>query len=116
MDVELLAQMLGLMAGSPARGVELQLAAGVNAALVSQTEKTALLEAYTLCWRLQAVSRLLSDPPLDPAGLGEGGRAFVLRETDQGQPADLTAQLQRVTAAADMVIGTVLQRGGGQID
>ena len=116
MDVELLAQMLGLMAGSPARGVEQQLAAGVNAALVSQTEKTALLEAYTLCWRLQAVSRLLSDLPLDPAGLGEGGRAFVLRETDQRQPADLTAQLQRVTAAADMVIGTVLQRGGGQID
>ena len=116
MDVELLAQMLGLMAGSPARGVEQQLAAGVNAALVSQTEKTALLDAYTLCWRLQAASRLLSDLPLDPAGLGEGGRAFVLRETGQVQPGDLTAQLERATAAADLVIGAVLQRGGGQID
>ena len=104
MDVELLAQMLALITGSPARGVELQLAAGVTAGKLSQTEETAVLDAYRLCWRLQGGSRLLSDQVLDPQALGAGARAFLLRETGQPDAAALTARLSHVAELADVVI------------
>ena len=98
LDVELMAQMLALQAGAAARGVERQLAGRL-----SQTEETALLDAYRLCWRLQMASRLLSDGEL-PEVLGEGAQAFVLRETGAESAAALTTALTRVTAAADRVI------------
>ena len=104
MDVELLAQMLALIVGSPAHGVERQLKAGVTAGKLSQTEETALLDAYRLCWRLQAGSRLLSDQVLDPAALGAGARAFLLRETGEASVAALSERLARVAALADLVI------------
>jgi glutamate-ammonia-ligase adenylyltransferase len=108
MDVELLAQTMALLSGSGARGVERQLAAGVKAGKLSQTEETVLLDAYRLCWRLQAGSRLLSDQALDLATLGEGARAFLLRETGEAVQADLTLRLEAVTRAADGVISARL--------
>ncbi len=104
MDVELLAQMLALIAGSPVRGVERQLAAGVTAGKLSQTEETTLRDAYKLCWQLQAGSRLLSDQVLDPQFLGEGARAFLLRETGETTVLALTERLIKVAEAADRVI------------
>ncbi len=104
MDVELLAQVLALIAGSPARGVERQLAAGVTAGKLSQTEETAVLGAYRLCWQLQAASRLLSDQVLDPQALGEGARAFLLREAGEANVEALSVRLARVAERADRVI------------
>ncbi|MEO6300257.1 MAG: glutamine-synthetase adenylyltransferase, partial [Paracoccaceae bacterium] len=104
MDVELLAQMMALMAGSPARGVERQLAAGVKAGNLSQTDETVLLNAYRLCWRLQAGSRLLSDQILDPDTLGEGAQGFLLRETGEADVAGLTTRLTTVANAANALI------------
>ena len=104
LDVELLAQMLALLTGSPARSVEPQLAAGVMAGKLSQTEETALLDAYRLCWRLQAGSRLLSDQVPDPEALGEGARAFLLREAGAAGVAALTGRLAAAAAAAAAVI------------
>ena len=104
MDVELLAQMLALMTASPARTVERQLAAGRTAGLVSQMDETALLDAYRLCWRLQAGSRLLTDQVVDPSALGSSARALLLRETGQSEGAALTARLLDAAAAADRVI------------
>ncbi|MEO8241291.1 MAG: glutamine-synthetase adenylyltransferase [bacterium] len=108
MDVELMAQMMALRAGSPARGVERQLAAGVTAGELSQMEETSLRSAYTLCWQLQAASRLLSDRVVDPEALGDGARGFLLRETGETEATGLTVRLAKVAAAADQVISARL--------
>ncbi len=110
MDVELLAQMLALRAASPARSVERQLAAGRVAGDVSQMDETILLQAYRLCWRLQAGSRLLTDQVVDPTTLGEGARAFLLREVGEADATGLTARLAAVTTAAETVISARLGR------
>ncbi|MDO9581811.1 MAG: hypothetical protein Q7J24_01675 [Desulfomicrobium sp.] len=103
MDVELCAQMLALTGGSPARGIERQIAAG-SVAGVSQADQTALLDAYRLLWRLQCGTRLLTEGPLEMDALGIGGRAFLLRETGEASEAALTARLEAVTGRADRVI------------
>jgi glutamate-ammonia-ligase adenylyltransferase len=75
MDIELCAQMRALIAGTPARSVEDQIAAGASVGT------DALRSAYRLFWQVQSAVRLLTDRDPDPDALGEGGRAFVLRET-----------------------------------
>jgi len=95
---------------SPARTVERQIAAGRMAGEVSEMDETLLLVAYRLCWRLQAASRLLTDQVVDPDALGEGARAFLLRETDMPDAATLSVRLTDTTAAADRVI--VARLGG----
>ena len=109
MDIELLAQMMALVSASPARTVERQLAAGVTAGLVSQTGATVLLDAYRLCWRLQAGSRLLTDQVVDPQALGDSARAFLLRETGEAGAERLTTRLAEVAKAADNEIAKVLK-------
>ncbi|MBC7477872.1 MAG: bifunctional [glutamine synthetase] adenylyltransferase/[glutamine synthetase]-adenylyl-L-tyrosine phosphorylase [Pseudorhodobacter sp.] len=108
MDVELFAQMLALQAGAAGRGVESQLAAGIAGGKVSQTEATALLDAYRFCWRLRVALKLISDP----ATLGQGAAAFVLRETGQPGLDALVARLAEVAAAADAVITAKLDQSG----
>ncbi|MFN7224218.1 MAG: glutamine-synthetase adenylyltransferase [Paracoccaceae bacterium] len=103
MDIELCAQMVCLIVGSPARGVERQIAAGAGAGL-SHSDQTALLDAYRLLWRLQCGTRLLTEGALELADLGEGGRAFLLRETGEPSAAALTARLEAATALAEAVI------------
>ncbi len=103
MDIELTAQMCALMAGSPARGVERQLAAGAKA-ILSQSDAQALLDAYRLLWRLQAGTRLLTDRVADLAALGEGGRAVLLRETGAADAAELESRVDAATALAEQVI------------
>ena len=104
MDIELLAQMLALLSGSPARGVDRQIAAGRKAGIVSDSEQTVLLDAYRLLWRLQAGTRLVTDGTLDMAALGEGARAFLLRETAEPDAEALSDRLDRATALAEAVI------------
>lgn len=103
MDIELCAQMACLIAGSPARGVERQIAAGAVAGL-SQSDQSALLTAYRLLWSLQCAARLLTEGAIDLATMGEGGRAFLLRETGQATAEDLSERLDQVTALAEAVI------------
>lgn len=101
--------MCALMAASPARGVERQVAAGVQVGVVSQMDATVLLDAYRLCWRLQAGARLLTDQPVDPAVLGESARAFLLRETGEAEAEDLTEKLELLSAGADRVVSQRLK-------
>jgi glutamate-ammonia-ligase adenylyltransferase len=108
MDIELLAQTFALIGASPARNVERQIAAGVKACNLSLPDQTALLDAYRLCWRLQASLRLLSDTVVDPAALGIGGRAFVLRETGAGSVQDLSDRLALAASLAEAVINAHL--------
>ena len=111
MDIELTAQMLALIAGQGARDVLAQIDTGEMAGLVSQNDATALRAAYRLCWHLHAAARLLSDKVPDPARLGLGGRAFVLRETGQPDVATLTDQLAVLTGRADAVINALMGKG-----
>jgi len=109
MDIELLAQTLALQSASPARGVEAQIEAGRKSARITAAQAETLLVAYRLCWHLQAGSRLLSDKDLDPAKLGQGARAFLLRECDEASPEGLSDHLAACTGRADAEITAYLK-------
>ena len=115
MDVELLAQTLALQNANPSQGVEQQIAAAVapyGCAIegkVSVSDQTALLDAYKLCWRIQACARLLSDKPLETAEMGEGAMAFVLREVAGTSVDEVMARLNHACGLADAVISAHLK-------
>ncbi len=107
-DIELLAQSCALRAASPARRVEPQLRAGLRAGLLSKEDEAALQEAYRFLWRLQAGGRLLTERPLDMEAIGEGGRAFLMRETGASDLAGLASLLERQVARAAGIIAASL--------
>jgi len=111
MDIELTAETLALLAGSPAHAVEAQIAAGAGGHM-PQSDAEALLGAYRLCWQLHAASRLLTERELDWDSLGEGGRSFVLRETRSNAPAALAAALAAATSAAAESAARLVQTEG----
>lgn len=108
MDIELLAQTLALQAAVPARQVERQIALGAKRPNMSQRDQAALVDAYRLCWRLQCAARLLSDRTTSPNALGEGGRAFVLRECGATSAEALTERLNEAAALAERAIVALL--------
>ena len=108
MDVELLAQTCALVTGSPERQIDGQIEAGVKGGILSVSDQTTLLDAYRLCWQLQAAARLLSEPMLDFSHLGTGGRDFVLRETAMIDDAALLSRLDDVALQAATVVTKVL--------
>ena len=113
MDIELAAQTLALLSGSPARGVDRQIAAGAGRHM-PETDAQALLQGYRMLWRLHAAGRLLTDGVLDMDSIGEGGRAFVLRETGVPDPAALQAGVERAVAAAALAIDRLVAPEGGR--
>jgi glutamate-ammonia-ligase adenylyltransferase len=113
-DVELLAQACTLIAGQAARDVAAGLDAGVAIGLLDDGEREALWRAYALCWTMIQAAKLLSDRALDPEAIGEGGKAFVLRETGFDTMAELRAALEKETGKAGDVIDTALKRQPGR--
>ena len=108
-DIELLAQMLALQAASPARRVELQIAAGRRAGLIAPEAAETLLASYRLLWRVQAATRLLADRVTDPDVLGAGARSFVLREAGAGSLPELQERMAAaVDSAARVIDGALL--------
>ena len=107
-DIELLAQSSALRAAAPVRRVEQQLRAGKAAGHYGAAEEQALQSAYRFLWRLQAGGRLLSERPLDIEAIGEGGRAFLLRETDTSELGDLASRLAAHVAKAEEIIAAIL--------
>ena len=107
-DVELIAQAGSLMAANPARGTREGLAACVAIGWLDAAGEAALAEAYGLFWRLQLVAKLLSDKPLDPARIGEGGCRMLLRETGHACRDDLERHLAVVATRAAAVIEAAL--------
>ncbi|SIS72908.1 [protein-PII] uridylyltransferase family protein [Phaeovulum vinaykumarii] len=110
-DIELLAQSFALRTGDPARRVEAQIRAGRRAGLLDKDETETLLSAYRFLWRLQAGGRLLTDRALDMDTLGDGGRAFLLRETGRDDLPGLAEHLAATVARTQGVIETLLARG-----
>ncbi len=113
MDIELAAQTVALLSGSPARGVERQIAAGAVRHM-PETDAQALLLAYRILWRLHASGRLLTDGTLDIDGIGEGGRAFVLREMGAIDTAALQAGMQQAITTAAAAIDRLVNADGGK--
>ncbi len=103
MDIELAAQTVALLSASPARSVERQIAAGAGRR-VPDSDAQALSSAYRLLWRLHAAARLLSERALDWQELGEGGRAFILRETGAADAAALARDLAQAVAGAEAAV------------
>ena len=111
LDIELAAETLALLTGSPAQAVEAQIAAAAGAQVPDSDAQT-LLSAYRLCWQLHAATRLLTDRVPDWDNLGEGGRAFVLRETGMQSPAGLAAALGGATQAASRAVTRLIGGNG----
>lgn len=107
-DIELLAQSFALRSGDPARRVEAQLRLGARAGFVTRSEEAALSSAYRFLWRLQAGGRLLTDRPLDMQAIGEGGRAFLLREAGETDLAALAERLNRTTSHVQDIVERAL--------
>ncbi|TMV89229.1 glutamine-synthetase adenylyltransferase [Thioclava sp. BHET1] len=108
-DIELLAQSFALRDGAPVRKVSAQLRLGRRVGLVTGPHADALAQAYRLLWQVQAAARLLSEKRLDMEAIGEGGRAFILRETGAESLEALEARLSEVTKAAGAVVDQVLE-------
>lgn len=110
LELELVAQAGNLMAGQATRDVASGLAGGVAIGWLSDGDGAALSAAYALCWRVQMVARLISDKPLEPERMGEGGAAFLLRETEQEGLAMLQERLETLCHRAAQVMDAALMR------
>ena len=108
-DVELFAQTAALRAGSDARNVPEQIAAGVASGWFNAADEAALCNAANLFWQLQAAARLLTGGKLEPDELGEGGRRFILRETGFADTEALRIAMDDTANAADQVISRLLE-------
>ena len=104
-DIELLAQSGALLAGVEDQSVADQLTASD---WVSEEQRKKLLTCYSTLWNLQIGSKLLSAKPLDMNEIGEGGRAFILRETGASSTQDLRDKLIALMAGANDIITTRL--------
>ncbi len=113
MDIELAAQTVALLCGSPARSVERQIAAGAGRQ-VPESDAQTLDSAYRLLWRLHAAARLLSERVLDWQALGEGGRAFILRETGAADANALAADLAQAMGQAEAAVTRLLGAANGE--
>ena len=112
-DIELLAQSFALRAGAPARRVEAQVRVGPRAGLISKADAEVLAAAYRFLWRLQVAGRLLTDRPLDMTAIGEGGRAFMMREAGEPDLEALATRLNRTTSEVAEIVERVLGSAAG---
>lgn len=106
-DIELFAQLLTLVHGAPDRQVPDQLR--LECSLVDTAAREDLIAAHDLLTRIKAVTRLLTDQALDPAKLGHGGRAMLLRDTGKPDLDALEDAIASSTARAAAIIDAALQ-------
>ena len=107
MDIELAAQTIALIAGSPARSVERQIAAGQKV-----TDHGRILPDSDA--QLHAAARLLSERALEWDSLGEGGRAFLLRETGAADANALATDLARAVTGAEAAVTRLVGKADGE--
>jgi len=107
-DIELLAETAALIAGVPARDVMGQLESGVSLGWIGPDDARVLANAHHLYGRLNHATRLLTDRRLDLEEIGQGGRAFIAREADVADSADLAAKSESLRAQCAAIIDTAL--------
>lgn len=111
-DIELLGQAGLLGSGSAAREIEAGLAACVALGWMDAAGSAALLRAHRLFWHMQLATKLLSETVIEdaqmPGVLGQGGLAFLLRETGFSSLADLRAGAAQIAADAAQALNLAL--------
>ncbi|MDU8926470.1 glutamine-synthetase adenylyltransferase [Alisedimentitalea sp. MJ-SS2] len=110
-DVELCAQAGALIGGVAERDIGAALDGGVAIGWLTDADRAALGAAYGLCWKVQGVSKLLTEKPVAEDEIGTGGAAMLLRETGCESMDALAAQLDERCGAAAEVIDTAIARG-----
>jgi len=95
LDIELLAQSMALLTGSPARDVLAQLSLGVEAGWFDTDEREGLLHAYKHLSSLRQIGRLMVKGRFSPEVLGEGGKERLLAETGASDMIGLENLLQK---------------------
>jgi glutamate-ammonia-ligase adenylyltransferase len=85
-----------------------------HGAILPDSDAQRLSSAYRLLWRLHAAAQLLSERALDWESLGEGGRAFILRETGAADESALAADLARVVEQADAAVTRLVGKTDGE--
>ena len=116
MDIELVAQFCALRAGHAARRVEAQLRAGVKAGVITAASEAQILQAYRLCWTMQATGRLLADKISDIDQLGPGGQKFILASAGAKTTEELATRLQDSCQVAQQLIASTLAESGALKD
>ncbi|WP_299424539.1 glutamine-synthetase adenylyltransferase [uncultured Shimia sp.] len=111
-DIELLSQTGALLAGSARRTVAQGLQAGVAIGWLSASDASDLASTYRLCWQVQLASKLLSGSTIVPDEIGEGGRAFLLRETGADDIESVVDTLTEATQKAAETVTTALASTG----
>jgi glutamate-ammonia-ligase adenylyltransferase len=109
LDIDLAAQMLALMSGSVERATAAQLRDAMALGKLGHDAGEVLLRAHDLSWRVQAALRLMS---ADPAALGQGARALLLRQTGAADTDGLLQALQAAALAAASVIDDLIRQKG----
>lgn len=107
-DIELLAQSFALRTATAARGTVAQLRAGGRGGLIGRDEGETLIATRRFLWNLQCATRLLTETPLDMQLLGQGGQAFLLRETGTATLEELAQRLEDAVGKAGAIIDASL--------
>lgn len=110
LDIELLAQAVCLLAGSPARDVGSQLSCGPAVGFFSSQECDVLTAAYARLRRLQQIGRLVVEGQLKPDTLGLGGCDLLLAETGMKEMDTLLQELESAKVASIRLIDRCLGR------
>ncbi|MDV4166671.1 glutamine-synthetase adenylyltransferase [Rhodovulum sp. FJ3] len=105
-DIELVASAAALIAANPATEVIHQLTP--DAPWPDPEQARALNHAYCRLRQVETAAKLLSDKPLDPSALGQGGGAFVLRTTEATSLDDLAARLAQLEQDSAAIIDALL--------
>ncbi len=111
-DVGLLATGLALLARSAARDVPGQVADAAASGAVPADVAARLADRHETLMRLRTVSRLLNGDVIDPAALGDGGIAMLLREMAAPDIATLSRRLDAAGVQAARDVAAVLGTGG----
>jgi len=107
-DCELLAQAAALLAGTAVIATEDQIAAGVAGGWLDAAQADDVLAAYRLFSAVQGAARLLTGDVLDPAQIGTGGCAILMRVTDTDSMDALSAHMTATAKRADAAITALL--------
>ena len=107
-DIELLSQALALSSGEFGHSVNDGLNAGEASGKLSASQCEVLKAAYDALWKIQTVTKLLSGKPLDIQAIGQGGRAFLLREMSEETVEGLEVSLlDKFRDAAEIIISVL---------
>ncbi|HCW82567.1 MAG: glutamine-synthetase adenylyltransferase [Rhodobacteraceae bacterium] len=111
-DIELIGQAGLLGAGNTARDIETGLQECVALGWMDAAQSAALSRSYRLFWHIQLVTKLLSETVIDdahmPESIGQGGLAFLLRESEFDTLAALRAGIERIGETAAIALESVL--------